>query len=125
MSSPQLEQLVEKYFTAVDNKDLSTALSFFTPDATFTIATYQSTFKGRDTEISEMFERLFARYDKILHSNFDHFPSPPNMISSRFEVQNSKMGSPTIYKNNCNFFKLHGNYFHEVYVYMSGDNALA
>jgi len=23
------------------------------------------------------------------------------------------------------FFKLQGNYFHEVYVYMSGDNALA
>ncbi|MFY8079428.1 MAG: nuclear transport factor 2 family protein, partial [Limnohabitans sp.] len=53
MSALQLEQLVEKYFAAVDNKDLSTALSFFTPDATFTIATYQSTFKGRDTEISE------------------------------------------------------------------------
>ena len=125
MSALQLEQLVEKYFAAVDNKDLSTVLSFLTPDATFTIATYQSTFKGRDTEISEMFERLFARYDKISHSNFDHFPSGPNKISSRFEVQNSKMGSPTIYKNNCNFFKLHGNYFHEVYVYMSGDNALA
>ena len=101
MSALQLEQLVEKYFAAVDNKDLSTALSFFTPDATFTIATYQSTFKGRDTEISEMFERLFARYDKILHSNFDHFPSGPNRISSMFEVQNSKIGLPTIYKNNC------------------------
>jgi ketosteroid isomerase-like protein len=125
MNFAHLEQLVQKYFAAVDNKDLSTALSFFTPDASFTIATYQSTFKGRDTEISEMFERLFARYDKILHSNFDPFPSGPNKISSRFEVQNSKIGSSTIYKNNCNFFKLQGNYFHEVYVYMSGDNALA
>jgi 3-phenylpropionate/cinnamic acid dioxygenase small subunit len=125
MPAQQLKQLVERYFAAVDNKDLSTVLSFFTPDATFTIATYQSTFKGRDTEISEMFERLFSRYDKILHSHFDHFPSLPDRISSRFEVQNSKIGSPTIYKNNCNFFKLQGNQFHEVYVYMSGDNALA
>jgi len=125
MPTLQPEQLVERYFAAVDNKDLSTVLSFFTPDATFTIATYQSTFKGRNTEISEMFERLFSRYDKILHSHFDHFPSLPDRISSRFEVQNSKIGSPTIYKNNCNFFKLQGNYFHEVYVYMSGDNALA
>ena len=125
MPSLQLEQLVERYFAAVDNKDLLTVLSFFTPDATFTIATYQSTFKGRDTEISEMFKRWFARYDKILHTHFDHFPSLPDRISSRFEVQNSKTGSPTIYKNNCNFFKLQGNYFHEVYVYMSGDNALA
>ena len=125
MPAQQLEKLVERYFAAVDNKDLSTVLSFFTPDATFTIATYQSTFKGRDTEITEMFERLFSRYDKILHSHFDHFPSLPDRISSMFEVQNSKIGSPTIYKNNCNFFKLQGNYFHEVYVYMSGDNALA
>ena len=125
MSTLQLDQLVERYFAAVDNKDLSTVLSFFTPEASFTIATYQSTFKGRDTEISEMFERLFSRYDKILHTNFDHFPSPPNRISCRFEVQNSKIGSATNYKNNCNFFKLQGNYFQEVYVYMSGDNALA
>lgn len=125
MSTLHLEQLVERYFAAVDNKDLSTVLSFFTPDASFTIATYQSTFKGRDTEISEMFERLFSRYDKILHTNFDHFPSPPNRISCRFEVQNSKIGKATNYKNNCNFFKLQGNYFQEVYVYMSGDNALA
>jgi hypothetical protein len=125
MKALELEQLVESYFAAVDNKDLSAALSFFTPDATFTIATYQSTFKGRDTEIAGMFERLFARYDKILHLNFDHFPCDPNRISSRFEVQNAKIGSPTIYKKNCNFFKLQGNHFHEVYVYMSGDNALA
>jgi ketosteroid isomerase-like protein len=125
MSALNLEKLVEKYFAAVDSKDLSITLSFFTPDATFTIATYQSTFKGRDTEISEMFQRLFSRYDKILHTNFDHFPSSPYRISSRFEVQNSKFGLPTIYKNNCNFFKLQDNLFHEVFVYMSGDNALA
>lgn len=125
MTTLHLEQLVERYFAAVDSKDLSAVLSFFTPDATFTIATYQSTFKGRDSEIAGMFERLFARYDKILHLNFDHFPCAPNKISSRFEVQNAKIGSPTIYKNNCNFFKLQGNHFHDVYVYMSGDNALA
>ena len=125
MTALHLEQLVERYFAAVDRKDLSAVLSFFTPDATFTIATYQSTFKGRDSEIAGMFERLFARYDKILHLNFDHFPCAPNKISSRFEVQNAKIGSPTIYKNNCNFFKLQGHHFHDVYVYMSGDNALA
>ena len=125
MSDIELKLLVERYFAAVDNKDLTTVLSFFTSNATFTIATYQSTFKGRNTEISAMFARLFSRYDKIVHENFDHFPSPPHMISSRFEVQNKKIGSSKIYKNNSNFFKLEGNYFNEVYVYMSGDNALA
>jgi hypothetical protein len=100
-------------------------LSFFTPDASFTIATYQITFKGRDTEISEMFGRLFGRYDHIVHANFDHFCAGPDRIASRFEVQNEKIGTPRIYKNNCNFFKLKEGLFHEVFVYMSGDNALA
>jgi len=98
MSEIELKQLVERYFAAVDNKDLSIVLSFFSSNATFTIATYQSTFKGRNTEIADMFTRLFSRYDKIVHTNFDHFPSPPHMISSRFEVQNKRRGSPTACK---------------------------
>ena len=125
MQDHPLHILVERYFAAVDNKDLPAVLSFFTDDATFTIATYQTTYKGRDDEISGMFERLFARYDKIIHRNFDHFESGNQRIASRFEVQNEKMGFPPINKNNCNFFKLKGNLFDAVYVYMSGDNALA
>jgi ketosteroid isomerase-like protein len=125
MSDHSLTIHVEKYFAAVDNKDLNTVLSFFTPDASFTIATYQTTFRGRDTEISGMFERLFDRYDHIIHANFDHFYANSDRIASRFEVQNKKIGTLRIYKNNCNFFKLKEGLFDEVFVYMSGDNALA
>jgi len=125
MSDNLLVQQVEKYFAAVDNKDLATVLSFFTVDATFTIATYQTTFRGRDTEISGMFERSFERYDHIVHANFDHYYAGLNRIASRFEVQNEKIGMPRIYKNNCNFFQLKEGLFDEVFVYMSGDNALA
>lgn len=124
MSNDALKAMVERYFAAVDGKDLATALSFFTPDATFTIATYQTTFRGRDTEISGMFERLFDRYDTIYHGRFDHVVAAPDQIASRFEVRNGRAGHPTIHKNNANFFKLQGAHFDEVFVYMSGDNAL-
>ncbi|MEY2618330.1 MAG: hypothetical protein RL522_1332 [Pseudomonadota bacterium] len=124
MNRESLEAMVERYFAAVDGKNLTTALSFFTPDATFTIATYQTTFRGRDTEIAGMFERLFNRYDTIYHGHFDHVVAPPDRIASRFEVRNGRTGHPTIHKNNANFFKLKGACFDEVFVYMSGDNAL-
>ena len=125
LSDDALKALVERYFAAVDSKDLATALSFFTSDATFTIATYQTTFRGRDIEIAQMFERLFGRYDTIYHGNFNHVVAGPDRIACQFEVQNGRAGLPTIHKNNANFFKLRGAYFDEVFVYMSGDNALA
>ena len=124
MTPDALEAMVQRYFAAVDGKDLATTLSFFTPHATFTIATYQTTFRGRDTEISGMFERLFDRYDTIYHGNFDHVVAAPDRIASRFEVRNGRAGHPTIHKNNANFFKLKGACFDDVFVYMSGDNAL-
>ena len=125
MHNDELQQRVEQYFAAVDRKDLGQVLSFFTQDARFTIATYDTTFRGRDSEISAMFERLFSRYDTIHHGNFDHVISGPARIACRFEVRNERWGSPIIHKNNCNFFKFLGRDFDEVFVYMSGDNALA
>lgn len=116
---------VEAYFAAVDRKDLAASLSFFASDATFTIATFQTTFRGRDTEIAGVFERLFSRYDTIYHGDFDHLVVSPERIACRFEVRNGKAGQPMAHKINANFFKLKGGLFHEVFVYMSGDNSLA
>jgi ketosteroid isomerase-like protein len=116
---------VEAYFAAVDRKDLAASLSFFTSDATFTIATFQTTFRGRDTEIAGVFERLFSRYDTIYHGEFEHFVVSPERIASRFEVRNGRAGQPTVHKSNANFFRLKGELFQDVFVYMSGDNSLA
>jgi ketosteroid isomerase-like protein len=116
---------VEAYFAAVDRKDLAATLAFFASDASFTIATFQTTFRGRDTEIAGVFERLFKRYDSIYHGDFDHFVVSQDRIASRFEVRNGLAGQPTVHKNNANFFKLKDGLFQEVFVYMSGDNSLA
>ena len=120
----RLSQLAEHYFAAVDRMDLAATLACFTPDARFTIATYNTLYQGRDTEIRAMFERLNARYAQVWHGDFDHVVQGPNRIASRFRVENITHAGEKLVKHNCNFFRLRGALFEEVFVYMSGDNSL-
>ena len=52
----RLARLTETYFAAVDRMDLAATLACFTPDARFTIATYDTPYQGRDTELRGMFD---------------------------------------------------------------------
>ena len=121
---PPLTVLAERYFAAVDRMDLAATLACFTPDARFTIATFNTPYLGRDTEIKSMFERLFARYASVWHGDFDHVVQQPDRIASRFTVRNVDFQQQTWVKNNCNFFRASGGLFTEVFVYMSGENSL-
>lgn len=98
-------------------------MAFFTTDAVFTIATYNTVYTGLE-EIAAMFERLFARYDRVWHGNFQHLVQLPDRIATRFNVENETFSQPVVHKNNCNFFHARDDRFDEVFVYMSGDNAL-
>lgn len=115
---------VERYFAAVDRKDLEATLAFFTPDALFTIATFDLKNSGRDEQIRNMFERLFERYDRIWHGNFEHVVEAPHRIATRFDVENQTHEGQTYRKCNANFFYLREAQFSTVHVYMSGENAL-
>lgn len=119
-----LPMLAERYFAAVDQMDLAATLACFTSDAAFTIATYNTRYLGRDTEIKNMFERLFSRYASVWHGDFDHVVQQPDRIASRFTVRNVDFQQQGFVKNNCNFFRVSGGLFAEVFVYMSGDNSL-
>ena len=119
-----LIRTVENYFAAVDRKDLEGTLAFFAPDAVFTIATFGVENCGRDEQIRNMFERLFARYDRIWHGNFEHVAQAPERIATRFDVVNLTANGQTHRKRNANFFQLHEAQFSVVHVYMSGENAL-
>ncbi len=121
----RLVDLAEHYFASVDRMDLQATLACFLPQARFTIATYEQPYSGRDTEIKAMFERLYARYSRVWHGDFDHVVQPPGRIASRFRVENTSFDNRRLVKNNCNFFRLRGDLFEEVFVYMSGDNSLA
>lgn len=120
----ELIHTVEGYFAAVDRKDVEATLAFFTPDASFTIATYAQENVGRDTQIRAMFERLFARYERVWHGNFEHIVQSPDAVASRFDVQNWTPDGQTHRKHNSNFFFLRDGKFSRVFVYMSGDNSL-
>ncbi len=116
--------LVVHYFAAVDRMDLAATLDCFTADARVTIATFDTVYRGRDTEVRGMYDRLFARYASVWHGDFDHVVAPPLRIASQFTVRNvSPQGAVTV-KHNCNFFRLHAGRICDMSVYMSGDNSL-
>jgi ketosteroid isomerase-like protein len=120
----RLVHLAEAYFAAVDRMDVAATLACFAPDARFTIATYNTVYQGRDGELRGMYERLNTRYAKVWHGDFDHVVEGPERIASRFRVENLTFEGQTLVKNNCNFFRLRGDLFSDVFVYMSGDNSL-
>lgn len=122
----RLVALAERYFAAVDRMDLAATLACFAAEARFTVATYNRTYSGRDTEIRAMFERLNARYASVWHGAFDHVVEAPARIASRFRVENVGFDQCKLVKHNCNFFHVgDDNLFDEVFVYMSGENSLA
>jgi ketosteroid isomerase-like protein len=125
LQASELIALAERYFAAVDRMDVAATLACFEPDARFTIATYNTLYQGRDTEIAGMFERLNERYAKVWHGDFDHVTDvPAQRIASRFRVENITHEGQKLVKNNCNFFRVQDGLFTEVFVYMSGDNSL-
>ncbi len=125
LQAGELIALAERYFAAVDRKDVAATLACFAPTARFTIATYATTYEGRDGAIANMFKRLNERYAQVWHGDFDHLCDVPGQrIASRFRVENITHESQKLVKNNCNFFHLQDGLFTEVFVYMSGDNSL-
>ena len=125
MDTQTLIRNAEGYFAAVDRQDVAGALAFLAPDVRFVVATFDTVYSGRDTEVRGMFERLFARYARVWHGDFDHVVQPPSRLACRFRVENTGADGHVVRKNNCNFFRARADgLFDEVFVYMSGDNAL-
>lgn len=125
MRREPLIALIERYFAAVDRKDIHAVLACFLPEATVEIATYGTVFRGRDTEARDMYERLFERYATVWHGGFDWVIEPPTRVACRFSVRNVGHDGRETSKSNCNFFKLRGGLFSELQIFMSGDNSLA
>lgn len=125
MDRSELVTLANRYFSAVDAKNLTGTLACLTEDVTFIVATYDIVYRGRDGEVREMFVRLFERYAGIWHGDFDHIVEPPSRIASRFEVRNTSIDGKLWRKSNSNFFRVRDGVFDLIHVYMSGDNSLA
>ena len=125
MDREKMIRLVETYFARVDSKDLEGILEMLTPDCRFTIETSALTFEGPEEAIRGMFERLFARWDKVWHGNFRHVADPGGgRAASQFDVRNTGADGHVHEKRNCNFFTFDGDRFSAISVYMSGENTL-
>ena len=116
--------LVERYFAAVDDEDITALLGTLTEGCVFTVETHGVRLQGHD-EIAGMFHRLWADHRAVKHHRFTHVPDPEGgRVASRFTVENTEHDGSLTLKSNCNFFTLEGTRFSAVAVYMAGPNTL-
>ena len=114
----------QSYFGNVDRKDMEKTLACFHDEALFTVQTDHLTHAGKPA-IRKMFEGFFGSWKKIVHRDFVCTVDEANgRIAARFEaVLTDHDGKKTVL-HNTNFWRIRGDRFQEVYVYMSGANVL-
>ncbi|HIF10329.1 MAG TPA: nuclear transport factor 2 family protein [Sneathiellales bacterium] len=122
------EQLIDlatkSYFGNVDDKNLDAVLTCFHDEALFTIQTDRTTHSGSG-EIRCMFQDFFDDYEKIIHKNFVCTADEENgRICAVFDVEVTDLEGNVTRMRNTNFWRVRGDKFQEVYVYMSGANVL-
>ncbi|MEH6634449.1 MAG: nuclear transport factor 2 family protein [Halioglobus sp.] len=120
-----LEQLaIHNYFGNVDKKDLEAVLNCFCDNAMITVQTAFTTHAGKG-EIRRMFEDFMGAYKTIIHKDFTCTIDESNgRITACFtaELEDHEGNWTTL--NNTNFWRIRGDKFQEVYIYMSGENPL-
>jgi len=122
------EQLVElaiqRYFASVDRKNLDAVLDCFHENAMLTVQTAYATHVGH-AGLRRMFTDFFAAFATIIHRDFTCTVDEKNgRIAACFvaELVDHKGGRTLL--ENTNFWRIRGDRFQEVYVYMSGTNPL-
>ena len=124
MKEINAENLVLKYFKAVDEENISSVLDTLTEDCVFSIETHGIKLVGHD-EITSMFKRLWKNHASVEHKDFYFVKDAmKNQVAVRFQVINILHNDRIISKSNCNFFTLKDGIFSEVRVYMAGENTL-
>jgi len=122
------EQLVDlavrRYFGSVDRKDLDATLACFHDNAMFTVQTAFTVHAGRD-QIRRMFTDFFANFRSIVHRDFTCTVDAKNgRIAASFSAELVGHDGARTRLENTNFWRVRGDRFQEVYVYMSGANPL-
>jgi ketosteroid isomerase-like protein len=127
-SSLSRDELVDlalnKYFANVDKKDLDAVLDCFHDNAMITVQTAFAVHDGKDN-IKRMFVDFMGAWDTIIHRDFTCTVDETNgRITACFtaELVDSEGNTTLLY--NTNFWRIRGDKFQEVYIYMSGENPL-
>jgi len=127
-SSLSRDELVDlalnKYFANVDKKDLDAVLDCFHDNAMITVQTAFAVHDGKDN-IKRMFVDFMGAWETIIHRDFTCTVDETNgRITACFtaELVDSEGNTTLLY--NTNFWRIRGDKFQEVYIYMSGENPL-
>ncbi len=119
-----IELATKKYFGNVDRKNLDAVMDCFHDEALFTIQTDWRTHSGA-SEIRRMFVDFFDGYQEIVHKDFVCTVDEDNgRICAVFNVDVTDHDGNVTSMRNTNFWRVKGDKFQEVYVYMSGTNVL-
>ena len=116
------QDMVRRYFAAVDSEDLAGILALLTDDCVFSVETHGVVLNGH-AEVSGMFRRLWADHREVRHRNF-RFVALGSRAAVQFLVENVELDGSLTHKSNCNFFDVTEDRFSRVAVYMAGPNTL-
>lgn len=119
-----IDLAINKYFANVDKKDLDAVLECFHDNAMITIQTAFASHVGVEN-IKRMFIDFMGAYDTIVHRDFTCTVDEANgRITASFIAElTTEDGNKTVLEN-TNFWRVRGDKFQEVYIYMSGENPL-
>ena len=124
MDRQEYIQIVEDYFSALDQRRLDDVLTFFDEDCVFTVQSAFIVFEGHNG-VRQMFEPFLQTYKEVVHTDFEHIVDPVSQaISSRFRVELVRFDGGHEIKQSVNHWYFQGDKFHRVYVWISGDNVL-
>ncbi len=119
-----IDLALNRYFAAVDRKDMDAALACFNDEALFTVQTAFTCHAGK-AAIRRMFEDFFAAYGTIVHRGFTCTVDAANgRIAASFEAVLTGHDGQVTTLHNTNFWRVRDSLFQEVHVYMSGANVL-
>jgi len=115
---------IHRYFASVDRKDLPAVLDCFHDNALFTIQTAHTVHEGKEG-LRRMFTDFFGAFRTIVHRDFTCTVDENNgRIAACFTAELVDHKGAKVLLENTNFWRIRGERFQEVYVYMSGANPL-
>lgn len=119
-----IDLAINKYFANVDKKELAAVLECFHDNAIITIQTAFASHVGIEN-IKRMFIDFMGAYDTIIHRDFTCTADEANgRITASFIAELTTADGDKTVLENTNFWRVRGNKFQEVYIYMSGENPL-
>ncbi len=115
---------IDRYFAAIDGKDLAGTLACFNEQALFSIGTADVQFHGKP-EIARMLTDYFASYECIEHRDFTLVIDVARQaIAAHFDGFLLTADGQQTKLHNSNVWQVRNGLLDRVTVYMSGPNVL-